>query len=467
MKHKNEALRAERSLLSTILCFALPLIATSLLQLVFNTADTIMVGRWGGSTPEECTAAMAAVGSCTSLVNLFVNATIGLSVGCGIAVAHRATKGREGELSTIIHTGVTLAAFIGIGVLLVGALLARPILRAMDTDTAVLSDAVAYFRVYLFGMPACVVYNFCAATLRARGDTVRPLIFLSIGGACNVILNAIAVVGLQMGAVGVGLATAASQWLSCSLVLVYMMRTTGEYRLFLRSLGIRRAALSAILAAGVPAAVQSMLFNLSALILQSAVNGFGTAVVAGNTAAMNLEGYIYTTQNALYHTAMMLIARALGAGDLTRIGRVKRISTVTVGVVGITVGMTVFLLSTPLLSLYVPESAEALHAGCVRLATVAPVYFLCGMMEVGSGSLRGMGRSLLPTFVSLVGCCVLRVVWVMTLFRILAPTLTLDWALCLLYLCFPISWLLTALIQHLLAARELCRLKKRVAPGEV
>ena len=460
MRNKPLSQKEGENLLSTILRFALPLIATSLLQLIFNTADTVMVGRWGGATPEECTAEMAAVGSCASLVNLFVNASLGLSVGCGITVAHRSAKGREGELSAIIHTAVTLAACLGLGALLVGGLLARPILAAMDTDPSLLASATAYLRVYLLGMPACVVYNFAAAILRARGDTVRPLIFLSIGGACNVLLNAVAVIGLDMGAVGVGLATAAAQWLSCLMILVYMMRDAGAYRLSIRSLGIRKDALFAMLHAGIPAAVQSILFNFSAMILQSAVNGFGPAVVAGNTAALNVEGYIYTTQNALYHTAMMLIARARGEGDLALIGRVKRLSAATVSVIGLSVGLAAFLAASPILSLYVPESAEALHAGAVRLAAVAPFYFMCGLMEVGTGALRGMGRSVLPTVTSLIGCCAIRILWVLTVFRFASPLLSTDGALYLLYLSFPISWLLTAATQHVFAARTLSGLKK-------
>ena len=462
MRAEAPTLGRER-LLATILRFALPLIATSLLQLIFTTADTVMVGRWGGATPEESTAAMAAVGSCASLVNLFVNASIGLSVGCGIAVAHRAAGGRDSELSAVIHTGLSLAACLGLGAVLVGIPLARPILAAIDTDEAILADAVAYLRVYLFGMPACVVYNFAAAVLRARGDTVRPLIFLSIGGGVNVALNAIAVIALGMGAVGVGLATAVSQWLSCLLVILYMLRSEGEYRLRFSSLGIKREALFAILGAGIPAALQSILFNFSALILQSAINGFGPVVVAGNTAALNVEGYIYTTQNALYHTAMMLIARARGEGDIPRIGRVKRLSSVTVLVIGAVVGMAAFLLGRPILSLYAPESADAVRAGFIRLAAVGPFYFLCGLMEVGTGALRGMGRSLLPTVTSLVGCCALRILWVLTVFRFVSPALSPDGALYLLYLCFPISWLLTAAAQHILAARELAGLKKAEA----
>ena len=463
MKNKNGINMTEGALLPVILRFALPLIATSLLQLVFNIADTVMVGRWGGDTPEQCTAAMAAVGSGTSLVNLFVNASLGLSVGCGITVAHRAAAGREDEMRAICHTAVTLAATLGFFALFLGFPLARPILAGLDTDAGILGDATAYLRAYLLGMPACVVYNFAAAILRARGDTVRPLLFLSAGGVINVLFNFFAVVILGMGAVGVGLATALAQWISCIMILIYMTRGEGAYRLSFRALGIKKEALLAILGAGIPAAVQSILFNASALLLQSAVNGFGPVVVAGNTAAMNVEGYIYTTQNALYHTAMTITAQCRGAGNLRRIGKAIRLSSLTVLVIGLSVGLFALLLGRPILSLYAPEAAEAVDAGYIRLLAVCPLYFLCGLMEVGTGALRGMGRSLLPTATSLIGCCLLRVLWVLTVFRWVSPTLEPAAALFLLYLAFPLSWILTATAQHILAARELRRLRRAAA----
>jgi Na+-driven multidrug efflux pump len=258
-----------------------------------------------------------------------------------------------------------------------------------------------------------------------------------------------------MGALGVGLATVASQWLSCLLVLFYLARAEGEYRLRVCRLRIGRGALLAILGAGIPAAAQSLLFNFSAVILQSAVNGFGPAVVAGNTAALNVEGYIYTTQNALYHTATMFIARERGSGNIVGIGRIKRAAAAIVTVIGLAVCWGVLLLASPILSLYAPGNPQAVQAGLIRLLAVCPLYFFCGLMEVGTDALRGMGRSLLPTVSSLIGCCLLRIVWVFADFSPVSPALSDGEALFLLYLCFPLSWLLTAIAQHVLEAREL------------
>ena len=452
MKADTKAYLTEGALTPSILRFALPLVATSLLQLIFNTADTVMVGRWGGATPEASSAEMAAVGSCTSLINLFVNFFLGLSVGCGICIAQDAAAGKEERARAVLHTALTCGGILGIIVTLVGSLVARPILMAMGTDPSLLSSAVSYFRTYLLGMPALVVYHFSAASLRARGDTLRPMLFLSIGGVANVLFNAVAVIGFRMGATGVGLATALSQWISFTLIFFYMAR---EKSVDIRALKLDRSALSRILSAGLPAGTQSVLFNASALLLQSAINGFGPVTVAGNTAAANVEGYLYTTQNALYHTVMTFVAANRAKNDGRRVrGAILR-SALIVGLIGISIGITVLLLSSQILSLYAPDDPEAVRAGCIRLLAVCPFYFLCGIMEVGTGTLRGLGRSILPTVTSLLGCCLLRILWLPTVFQWSSEALSSEGSLLVLYLCFPASWLLTAAVQHILVAREL------------
>ena len=435
-----------------ILRFALPLLATSLLQLVFNTADTVMVGRWGGATPEASAAEMAAVGSCTSLINLFVNFFLGLSVGCGICLAEDYAAGKEKGARSILHSALTFGGILGLSVALVGSLIARPILPLMGTAPSLLPSATAYFRTYLLGMPALVVYHFSAASLRSRGDTLRPMLFLAIGGVANVLFNAVAVVGLGMGAMGVGLATALSQWISLGMILGYM---TKEKRISLRELGVKKASLLRVIRAGLPAGMQSILFNASALLLQSAVNSFGEITVAGNTAAMNVEGYLYTTQNALYHTVMTFVAANRARGDGRRVLGAIAYSALTVAVIGLSLGFAVFFLREPILSLYAPGAKEAIRAGAIRLLAVCPFYFLCGLMEVGTGALRGLGRSILPTVTSLLGCCLFRILWIPTAFRWAQGALTSDRSLLVLYLCFPLSWLLTAAIQHVLTAKEL------------
>ncbi len=458
MKADVKAGLTEGPLAPAILRFALPLVATSLLQLVFNTADTVMVGRWGGATPEASAAEMAAVGSCTSLINLFVNFFLGLSVGCGICLTEDAAAGRAGRARTTLHTALTLGGIFGLAVALIGGLLARPILLLLGTDASLLPSAVSYFRAYLLGMPALVIYHFAAAALRARGDTLRPMLFLSVGGVANVLFNAVSVIGLGMGAVGVGLATALSQWISLFLILAFTVRR-GE--LSVRALGIDKTALFRMLQAGLPAGMQSILFNFSALLLQSAVNGFGPVTVAGNTAAMNVEGYLYTTQNALYHTVMTFVAASRARGDGRRVrGAILR-SALTVTVIGLSLGLAVLFLREPILSLYAPDAEEAIRAGGIRLLAVCPFYFLCGLMEVGTGALRGLGRSILPTVTSLLGCCLFRILWLPTAFRFAEGALSSEASLFVLYLCFPLSWLLTAAVQHSLALRELRIARRR------
>lgn len=452
MRANAKAGLTEGALTPAILRFALPLVATSLLQLVFNTADTVMVGRWGGATPEASAAEMAAVGSCTSLINLFVNFFLGLSVGCGICLAEDHAAGREGSARATLHTALTVGALLGLSVALVGMVAARPILLLMDTDASLLPSATAYLRTYLLGMPALVVYHFSAAALRARGDTLRPMLFLSIGGGANVLFNAVAVIGLRMGAAGVGLATALSQWISLALILLFMVR---EKNISVSAFGIKKEALSRLLSTGLPAGMQSILFNVSALLLQSAVNSFGPVTVAGNTAAMNVEGYLYTTQNALYHTVMTFVAANRARGDGRRVRGAIGGSALTVAVIGLSLGFAVFFLREPILSLYAPDAKEAIRAGAIRLLAVCPFYFLCGLMEVGTGALRGLGRSILPTVTSLLGCCLFRILWIPTAFRWAQGALTSDQSLLVLYLCFPLSWLLTAAIQHVLTAKEL------------
>jgi Na+-driven multidrug efflux pump len=307
-------------------------------------------------------------------------------------------------------------------------------------------------------MPALVIYHFAASALRARGDTLRPMLFLSVGGVANVLFNAVSVIGLGMGAVGVGLATALSEWISLFLILAFTVRR-GE--LSVRALGMDKTALLRILQAGLPAGMQSILFNFSALLLQSAVNGFGPVTVAGNTAAMNVEGYLYTTQNALYHTVMTFVAANRARGDGRRVrGAILR-SALTVTAIGLSLGLAVLLLREPILALYAPEAEEAIRAGGIRLLAVCPFYFLCGLMEVGTGALRGLGRSILPTVTSLLGCCLFRILWLPTAFRLAKEALSSEASLFVLYLCFPLSWLLTAAVQHSLALRELRIARRR------
>ena len=442
---RDKRLRAdltEGPLLSKIILFSLPLIATAVLQLLFNTADIIVVGRWGGSTPEECEIALAAVGSCGSLANLIVQLFMGLSVGAGVCVAHEIGAKRQSELESVVHTSVIAALVCGVLVTAVGLIFARPLLIAMKTDPAVLDEAVLYMRAYFCGMPASMMYNYCAAMLRSSGDTVRPLRFLSVAGVVNVGFNLVMVLVFHLGALGVGIATAASQWVSCVLILRFMFQTDGPCRLEWRAMRVDYTKLRKILYIGLPAGIQGSLFSLSNVLIQSSINSFGKVVVAGNTAASNLDAYIYATQNSLHHAALTFVGQNVGARKHDRVRKSLIYCTVVVAVVGLGVGSIMYLFGESLLGIYAPHNPEVIEAGMVRLGIFGLTYFLCGLMEVGSGAMRGLGKSLSPMIVSLVGSCVFRIVWIYTVFAA-------NHSLLVLYLSYPLSWLLTTAVHFL------------------
>lgn len=443
----------EGPLLSRIILFSLPLIATAILQLLFNTADIIVVGRWGGSTPEECETALAAVGSCGSLANLIVQLFMGLSVGAGVCVAHEIGAKRQDELESVVHTSVITALVSGVLVTVFGLIAARPLLILMKTDPAVLDEAVLYMRAYFCGMPASMVYNYCASMLRSSGDTMRPLRFLSAAGIVNVGLNLIMVLVFHMGAVGVGIATAASQWVSCVLVVRFMFRTDGPCHLEWSAMRVDRQKLRKILYIGLPAGIQGSLFALSNVLIQSSINSFGKVVVAGNTAASNLDAYIYATQNALYHAALTFVGQNVGARRYDRVRKSIICCTAVVATVGVSVGVVTFAFGEPLLGIYAPHNPGVIEAGMVRLGILGLSYFLCGLMEVASGAMRGFGKSIAPMIVSLLGSCVFRIVWVYTVFAA-NPTLPV------LYISYPLSWIVTGAVHYLCCFHALRGQKK-------
>ncbi|MBR3895225.1 MAG: MATE family efflux transporter [Clostridia bacterium] len=427
----------EGPLLSKIILFTLPLIATTVLQLLFNTADTVVVGRWGGSTPEECETALAAVGSCGALTNLIVNLFFGLSVGAGVCVAHDIGAKAYDDVSRVVHTSVVASLISGVVVTVFGLCMARPLLTMMGTDPAVLDQAVPYMCAYFCGMPANMVYNYCAAILRSNGDTTRPLAFLSVAGVINVVLNLITVIVFGLGAVGVGIATAVSQWVSCVLIVLYMMRMEGPCRIELSKLRVDPAKLRKIVFIGLPAGIQSTLFSFSNVLIQSTVNSFGKVVVAGNTAGSNIDGYIYATQNSLYHAALTFVGQNVGARKYDRVKKSLFGCVLVVTVVGISVGGLVTCFGRPLLGLFAPGNEGAINAGMTRLSVLATTYFLCGLMEVGCGTMRGLGKSISPMFISLIGSCLFRVVWIYT---VIPHHRSLE----VLYLSYPVSWILTS-----------------------
>ena len=412
-----------------LLSFALPLMLSSMLQLTFNAADVIVVGRFEGD------AALAAVGAPGSLINLLVNLFLGLSVGANVIVAQCFGAGNFKETRDAVHTSVTLSLISGVLVGVLGFFLAGTFLSLMNTPDEVLPLATAYMRIYFLGMPANMLYNFGAAILRAVGDTRRPLTYLASAGVVHVLLNLLFVIVFHMGVSGVALATIISQVISAVLVLLCLMRSEGAIRVELNQLRLDMRKVAQIARVGLPAGLQGIVFSISNVLIQSTVNSFGKTVVAGNTTASNLEGYIYVAMNSIYQGAITFTGQNVGARRYERISRVARDSLMAVFAIGAALGGLLMLFKVPLFHIYTEDDAVIAAAG-IRTTVIAPTYFVCGMMDTMVGLLRGMGSSVMPMIVSIMGACVLRVVWILTVFP-LNPTLTM------LYISYPISWTVT------------------------
>ncbi len=440
-------------LLKKILFFSLPLMATGILQLLFNVSDTIIAGRFAGDT------ALAAVGGCGALVNLIVNLFMGLSIGAGVAVANDLGAGKHDSVEEVLHTSMLTSIICGIFVGIIGILLAEPLLILMDTpqEDGVLREAVQYMRAYFVGMPACMFYNYAASMLRSAGDTKHPLFFLVISGSVNVVLNIILVLSLGEGngALSVGIATAASQYAAAIAVAIHMSRLTGCLRLRFSRFRIVGRQLLRVMRVGLPAGLQGCLFSLSNVMIQSSVNGYGNTVMAGNAAASSVEGFVYISMNSLYQAAVTFVGQNVGAKKYERIGKIALTCALTVTVVGITLSSLVVLFGEPLIGLFSKDhSPQVIEAGIRRLHIVCATYFLCGLMDVGCGLMRGLGKSLTPMVVSLIGSCAFRIVWVYTVCEIFPNDIRV------LYLSYPISWILTAAVHYIMffyAKRHLIR----------
>ncbi len=416
-------------LLSRILLFAIPLICSGVLQLVFNATDIIVVGRFVSSN------AMAAVGSTSSLINLLVNFFIGISVGANVLVARFRGANDFDDAQETVQTALITAVAGGFVLIALGILLARPMLVWMATPDEVISQAVLYMRVYFIGMPATMLYNFGAAILRAVGDTRRPLYFLTLAGLVNVAGDLLFVLVLDMGVAGVAVATVISQIISATLIVLCLMRQDGMCNVNLRRMRFHRDKFLRIMQVGLPAGLQSVIFNISNVLIQSSINSFGATVVAGNTAASNIEGFVYTSMNALYQTSLSFTSQNLGARQFGRIDKILVRCLALVFVIGLVLGNGAHLLGQTLLGIYTSEP-EVIAYGMMRLGVVSVTYCLCGMMDVVAGSVRGLGYSILPMLVSLVGACVFRIIWIFTVFQ-------WQHTLFSLYISYPISWALT------------------------
>lgn len=412
-----------------ILLFTLPLMFTSILQLLFNACDIIVIGRFRDHT------ALSAISSTGALINLITNLFIGLSVGSNIVMARcYGSKDRE-KAEKVAHTSVVVSLVAGIFIGAFGFVFAKNLLLLMGSPSDVIELAAAYVRIYFVGMPFNLLYNFGSALLRAGGDTKRPLIYLSIAGVFNIGANFLFVLGFGMSTDGVAYATVISQIISSVLVLLTLIREKNYCHISLKSLKADRKILWEITRIGLPAGLQGTLFSLSNVIIQSSINFFGSYVMAGNGAASNIEGFIYVCMNAFYHAALSFTSQNMGAKQYENIRKINKYCLYYVLLFGGVLGVGAYLSAGTLLQIYTTD-AEVVQIGIIRMAILCAPYFLCGIMDVMVGSLRGLGHSLVPMIVSLIGVCGMRLIWVYTLFR-------MNMNLGLLYASYPISWILT------------------------
>lgn len=437
------------SILKKMLRFALPLVFSGILQLLFNAADIIVVGKFAGDN------SMGAVGSTSSLINLITNVFMGLSVGSNVLAARYFGAKQDEELSRTVHTSIFISFVGGIILTIVGFIFAGKLLVLMGTPDDILPLATLYLRVYFLGMTAMSLYNFGSALLRAVGDTKRPLYYLLASGVLNVILNLIFVIAFNMDVAGVALATVISQVMSAVLVIRCLMREQGGIRLYLKKVRFAKYTFYNMVRIGLPAGIQGSIFSLSNVVIQSAVNSFGEIVVSGNSAAASIEGFVYVAMNAFHQAAISFASQNYGVGNYKRINKILITSLSCVTITGAVFGNLVVLFARPLMSIY-SSSDAVIAAGVNRINIICFLYFLCGTMDVAVGVLRGIGYSVIPMIVSLIGACGFRLLWIATVFQ-----LPQYHKIQTVYISYPISWFMTFgvhLICYAVARRKMNRL---------
>ncbi|MCI7796901.1 MAG: MATE family efflux transporter [Lachnospiraceae bacterium] len=430
MNRKYEMDMCSGPILGKILIFSLPLMLSGILQLLFNAADVIVVGRYAGSQ------SLAAVGSTGALTNLLINIFIGLSVGVNVLVAQYYGAKKEKDVSETIHTAISISLISGLFLVIVGQLAAEPLLKLMGTPDDVIRKSTIYIKVYFAGMPVIMLYNFGSAILRAVGDTKRPLYFLTVAGVVNVVLNLIFVIVFNMDVAGVALATVLSQVISAGLVLRCLMKSEGCLKFSMKNMRISSSKLRRIARVGLPAGVQGAIFSISNVLIQSSVNSFGSIAMAGNTTSQNIEGFIYTAMNSIYQTNLSFTSQNFGGRKYARINRILLTCIGVVTVIGLVLGLSAFGLGERLVGIY-SSDPEVIRYGMRRLTIFGITYFTCGIMDTLVGSIRGLGYSVLPMCVSLAGACGFRVLWIYTVFQ-------WSHSLTTLYLSYPASWIITA-----------------------
>lgn len=424
-------------LFSRIISYTIPIMLTGLLQLLFNAADLVIVGRFRGSI------SVAAVSATGAIINLIVNLFIGLSVGAGVSVAHGLGGGQDEEVHKTVHTALPVALVSGVILTFVGVLFSRTFLELMGTPVGVLPLSTTYMQIYFAGMTFSMVYNYCASILRAAGDTKSPLIFLTIAGVVNVGLNVVFVTVFNMDVDGVALATTISQAISAVLVMIALMRRKDACKLNLKRMRFYKKPLLKMIRIGLPAGIQGSLFSISNVIIQSSINSFNSEILmSGNGAASNLEGFVYVIMNSFHQTAVNFIGQNKGAHQFERIKKVFGTCLLYVGVVGLISGFCLWYFGRDLLGIYITDTVQAIDYGITRLTYIALPYFICGLMDVSTGGLRGLGASTVPMIISVLGVCGIRILWIYTIFQI--PQFHTQECL---YLSYIISWTITFVAQ--------------------
>lgn len=436
-KTRNEINMTDGPILGRMLLFAFPLMLSGLLQLLFNAADIIVVGKFAGDT------ALAAVGSNGPMINLIVNLFIGLSIGGNVLCAKYIGARREQDVKETVHTAMTLAFLSGVLLTVIGVLLCVPLLKLMATPEKVLNLASVYLRIYFLGMPAQMVYNFGASLLRSNGDTKRPLLFLTIAGIVNVALNLYFVIVLHLSVKGVAIATIVSQYISATLIVRCMMKETSSIKLELKKLCLKKDKVVQIFKIGIPAGLQGIMFSISNMVIQSSVNGFGEIAIAGNSAATNIEGFVYISLNAFGQAGMSFTSQNVGAGRNDRLKPIMLRAISSIAVMGAIIGTILTLFGENILGVYT-DTEETIALGMIRVNMVCVPYMIDGFMDGMGAIIRGLGYSFMPMIVTMMGVCVFRVVWLTTIFKI-PKYHTLE---CI-YISYPISWIITVTIHFI------------------
>ena len=432
-KNKYEIDMCNGSIMDKLISFSLPLMLTSILQLMFNAVDIIVVGHYTGSE------ALAAVGSTTALINIFTNLFIGVSLGANVLAARYFAAGQDKEMSEAVHTAIALALVSGVIMAFVGVGATRLALEVMDTPANVIDQSVLYMRIYFMGMPFFMLYNYGAAILRAVGDTKRPLMFLAVSGMANVVLDLALVIVVPLGVAGVAIGTVASQMISCILVIRCLRKTESSYQLRFSRLAIKSVYLKRIFQVGIPAGIQSTVINFSNAMLQSSVNSFGSTAMAGYTAANNVMGFLYAAVNAVTQACMSFTSQNYSVRKPKRMDRVLVDCMILSVGVSVVFGVGAYVFGSQILKIYTTD-AEVIQCGLEILSITTVPYFLCGIMDLIPGALRGMGHSAVPMILSVIGTVGTRIIWIYLIF----PQ---HRSLYFLFISYPGSWIATILLQ--------------------